>query len=213
MNATTDLSLEIDLDIFSPRVPPAPTLRGLMNGLPISPLELPSPAAERPSMMALFTRQSFPAPVILRNPASSPVVSTSTSRTMPSFAGVAEEFASASSSSPKPRSVSTRSPGKLMSPYTGRRMSAIIRPPILPTPTPPSLLTSPRALGTTTIITPSPERNKTSLGRSSVYPCLHQVDTGSKRRPGRARIALSPSGCSDLADWGDCRTWTDRQEG
>lgn len=211
-NSPADISLDFNLDIFSPRMPSVPTIRGLMDALGNLPLELPSPDTGRPSLMALFAKGSFPTPLIQRNPASSPVVSASETGMMPSLGGIATEIIS---TSPKPRSGSLspqsrldllKSPKGFTSPHlSGRRMSAIIRPPILPTPTPPFLLSSPRSLGTPIIPnTLSPSNKRHSLGRSGGYSSLpFVIDASTKRhRPSRAMNALSPSGSLSLGGLG-----------
>jgi hypothetical protein len=167
-----------DLDIFSPRVSHAPVLRGIIDSLPVSPLELPS---SRVSLMTLLDNRSYPSSALPTSPTSSPI-SNAEERTMPSLGQVASDWTKPTVTEPTPRNTpdsparpssslyrlprgsyptSTSSPSIFPSssytntlPFT-RRHSAIIRPPILPSPTPPSLIMSPRSLGTP-LIPPGP---------------------------------------------------------
>ena len=180
-------------DIFSPRVHRAPVLRGILDSLPVSPLELPQSQSVFP---ASFPRDHFPTPVLPRNAVPSPIAQAEDAQTMPSLGQVVSSCGSSparpssaifrlprasvptshTSTSIFPTSTSASVPSFASNfsltlnanaslPFT-RRHSAIIRPPILPSPTPPSLITSPRSLGTP-LIPPgpiSPSRLETLVG-------------------------------------------------
>ncbi|OCF35665.1 hypothetical protein I317_03189 [Kwoniella heveanensis CBS 569] len=124
-----------DLSIFSPRPPPPPVLRGILDNLPVSPLELP----------VLRNSATFPTPVFPRDPPTSPLHMPAPRRGIPgeSIESVLHPSLSRRSSivgKDRPRRPSI--PG-----LPRRRMSLSIRPAILPCPTPPSLLVSPKTLG------------------------------------------------------------------
>lgn len=173
-----------DTDIFSPRVSQAPVLRGIIDSLPISPLELPSSRIIRPS--STLAVRDFPTPVLPRNTAPSPIVSVEPTSAMPSLGQVASTLRHTSSLT-RPRSTmapgyrlprasipsSSTTPSLFPASYTHstlpftRRHFCIIRPPTLPSPTPPSLIASPRSLGTP-LIPPgptSPSRLDTLAGK------------------------------------------------
>ncbi|WVQ93118.1 hypothetical protein IAU59_000182 [Kwoniella sp. CBS 9459] len=169
-----------DLSIFSPRPPPPPVLRGILENLPVSPLELPT----------LRNSNTFPTPVLPRDPPTSPLHMPAPRRGVPgeSIESVLHPSLSRRSSiigNDRPRRPSI--PG-----LPRRRMSLSIRPAILPCPTPPSLLTSPKTLGSEYIpplfspssITPVSSRFLYGAGSSSL-----------PRRRGRGsmRLKLPPS--------------------
>ncbi|CAD6573405.1 MAG: hypothetical protein TREMPRED_000820 [Tremellales sp. Tagirdzhanova-0007] len=194
-NAPTDFSPDLNLDIFSPRLPAAPRLRGIMYSLPISPLQLPPPDASRSSMFAILAEYAGPTSVTPNDLVTTQILSASDCTAMPSLeAGLV--------SLSRPRVGLERSPRVRLA---GRRLSAVIRPPILPSPTPPSLLSSPRALGTPVLspcISPCPRRSSYgSYGRS--FASSYLAGTSFKRRrPDRGMMVVSPSGSSEVGGLG-----------
>ncbi|OCF79111.1 hypothetical protein I204_01056 [Kwoniella mangroviensis CBS 8886] len=145
-----------DLSIFSPRpaLPNAPVLKGIVDTLPISPLELPSSTSLGSVASFKDIALSFPTPILSKDPPSSPIV-------MPiPRKGISIPHQSIESVlNPYPcstinrrSSLTDRRPSRPSTtiegiPTTRRRMSLILKPAILPCPTPPSLLTSPKTLG------------------------------------------------------------------
>lgn len=219
-------STAFDLDIFSPRLARAPILRGIVDALPVSPLELPN---SRVSLMTLLGNRSFPSATPTSSP-SSPI-SDAEERTMPSLGQVASDWAQPNIAPPTPGS-NTGSPARPSSyrfprasypssvsspsifPATShsststftRRHSAIIRPPILPTPIPPSLLMSPRSLGTP-LIPPgptSPSRLDTIAGLPPVSLIASTVTLGRRvsDRVRRPQIAVRVGEISPTAGLG-----------
>ena len=147
-DAASDNTVEFNLHIFSPRMPSAPRLRGIMDAMPISPLELSATDPLLHPSIAALAHEQFATPVLPRNPASTPTMPHSEgSPVLPSRGSKGSDLASAcKTSTPHSPARSVRNPSSPCA--SRRRMSAIIRPPILPSPTPPSLLNSPRTLGT-----------------------------------------------------------------
>lgn len=172
-----DAQVGFDLDIFSPRVSKAPVLRGIIDSLPVSPLQLSNP---RESVMTLVDNRQCPSSAKPTTPTSSSIckaeewpmpaprqgasdwnrpngnigISGNTSRSSVRPPPVLYRLPRASyPCSAGPPSIFPPSNSSTL-PFT-RRHSAIIRPPILPTPTPPSLIVSPRSLGTP-LIPPGP---------------------------------------------------------
>ncbi|WWD06859.1 hypothetical protein V865_004956 [Kwoniella europaea PYCC6329] len=153
---SVEVSPIFDLSIFSPRpgLPNAPVLKGIIDTLPISPLELPSSSSINSFGSFRDIALSFPTPVLSKDPPSSPIV-------MPiPRKGVSVPNQSIESVlNPYPcstiyrrSSLTDRRPSRPSTtiegiPTTRRRMSLILKPAILPCPTPPSLLTSPKTLG------------------------------------------------------------------
>lgn len=227
-------SVDFNLDIFSPRAPQQPVLKGVVNTNPISPLELPvsqfSTMDSRPSIMAVLSssdgaipiseeeesrglRESIMSPTLpdidgmpnaqhnlghmvnnsysrrplAQHSSSNPTsLSRSTGRVpsggTPPRSGLIPSSISASSVYRLPRasvpSPTTRSPASPFAatssivpslPYS-RRHSAIIRPPILPTPTPPSLITTPKSLGNPIVIPTTYSAGQFSGDGGSVSP-------------------------------------------
>ncbi|WVF65450.1 hypothetical protein IAT40_000178 [Kwoniella sp. CBS 6097] len=170
-----------DLSIFSPRPPPPPVLRGILDNLPVSPLELPVLRNSLPT---------FPTPVLPRDPPTSPLHMPAPRRGIP---GESIESVLHPSLSRRCSIVGGDRPRRPSIPgLPRRRMSLIIRPAILPCPTPPSLLTSPKTLGSEYIpplfspssISPVNSRFLSGTGNSSL-----------PRRRGRGsmRLKLPPS--------------------
>ncbi|WWC98079.1 hypothetical protein V866_004970 [Kwoniella sp. B9012] len=146
-----------DLSIFSPRpaLPNAPVLKGIIDTLPISPLELPSSSSINSFGSFRDIALSFPTPVLSKDPPSSPIVMPIPRKGISSIPHQSIE----SVLNPYPCSTINRRssltdrrlsrPSTTIEgiPTTRRRMSLILKPAILPCPTPPSLLTSPKTLG------------------------------------------------------------------
>lgn len=219
-DAIIDPTLTFDLDIFSPRAPSAPVLRGIMDNLPISPLELPAPG---PGIPNIFMAQEYPTPILPRDPLTSPIepcrevmgieqvlaqprISLGcVGTTIGEMADTALQvhltprrhsvMPSTSTSSPKPSTItSSNSPTPPRRQALGnsthpRRLSAIIRPPILPTPTPPSLLAPPRTLAQP--VMPPLFSPPTPIGRSTIGSGFGSMKN---RRTNRMLGMTSPSG-------------------
>ncbi|WVR08985.1 hypothetical protein IAU60_006045 [Kwoniella sp. DSM 27419] len=124
------LSPVFDLDIFSPRPPPQPVLRGIIDSIPISPLDLPSLRVQA------IPRHAYPP--------TSPLCMPMPRRGLP-----AQSIESVlNPEGPSSSTIGTERPSRPVNPgLPRRRMSLIMRPAILSCPTPPSLLTSPKSLG------------------------------------------------------------------
>ncbi|WVQ63799.1 uncharacterized protein L199_001953 [Kwoniella botswanensis] len=146
-----------DISIFSPRpaLPNAPVLKGIIDILPISPLELPSSSSINSFGSFRDIALSFPTPVLSKDPPGSPIVMPIPRKGISSIPHQSIE----SVLNPYPcstinrrSSLTDRRPTRPSTtiegiPTTRRRMSLILKPAILPCPTPPSLLTSPKTLG------------------------------------------------------------------
>lgn len=206
-------------DIFSPRVRQAPVLRGIIDSLPVSPLELPISRLTQSTTTSRMTE--YPTPVLPRNTTPSPILSANIANVaMPSLGQVVSDLQHSSSFS-RPRSTvnpsyrlprasiptSGSTPTLFPTSYTQsslpftRRHSAIIRPQTLPSPVPPSLITSPRSLGTP-LIPPgptSPSRLDTLAGRPPPGFVMETVpdilaDTRARRASAILRAgAMSPT--------------------
>ncbi|ORY20537.1 hypothetical protein BCR39DRAFT_555255 [Naematelia encephala] len=170
-----DPSLTFDLDIFSPRAPAAPILRGVMDTAPISPLTLPAPG---PGISALLGDTNQATNLFPMNPHDNDDGSIRQSLPSHDTRGSIVSLYTALSSSPvqpspspsHPRTDIQSRPGSVRFATGPRRLSAIMRPPIRPTPTPPSLLASPRALGTPRLPSATNLSPTTSKYKSSPTP-------------------------------------------
>ncbi|WVW79469.1 hypothetical protein I302_101438 [Kwoniella bestiolae CBS 10118] len=202
-----------DLSIFSPRPsqPHAPVLKGIIDGLPISPLELPSNSTSLREIAL-----SFPTPVLFRDPPNSPittVVMPIPRRGMPNTSIESVLNAHTQQKNPISRRSSLtdreRRPSRPSTtieglPTTRRRMSLILKPSILPCPTPPSLLTSPKSLDSEYI---PPLFSPSSISPTSSKfggTAAHSLAGGLPVRRGRGslKLKLPPSHFANSAGLG-----------
>ncbi|WRT69176.1 uncharacterized protein IL334_006160 [Kwoniella shivajii] len=211
----SDESPKFDLSIFSPRPPPPPVLKGIIDSIPISPLELPSLTYQNLTM-------TFPTPVLPRDPPTSPLTTSTSTRTtttmatamvmpIPRKGGPADSIESVlnpvtrrgSNASTLERDRRSSRPSSIAgSGLPRRRMSLIIKPSILPCPTPPSLLTSPKTLGSEYI---PPLFSPSSI--SPTHSRFNDSGNGPSGLPGRRgrgslRLKLPPSHFAESAGLG-----------
>ena len=222
-----DASEGFDLDIFSPCVSHAPVLRGIVDHLPVSPLEMPNP---RVSMMTLLDKRPYRSSEKFSSPTSTPI-SNVEEQTMPSLGQAASNWSKPTASGPttkntpdspaRPSSGLHRLPRGSYPPSASspsifpassyantlpfaRRHSAIIRPPVLHSPTPPSLIVSPRSLGTP-LIPPgptSPSRLDTIAGLPPASLVTSTVPLGRRvsDRVRRKSIAVRMGGTGPVSE-------------